>query len=205
MSTRVGLTVIKAMEYRGDADEEWSNHYWFTGSPPVDAPSWKTFADAFIAVEHTCYADTSRVVRAYGYADNADKTFAVWSHDYDAAGSPPVGILQPDSIPGQRFSGDQAGFIFWRTTRRNTRGKWVYLRKYMHDGWLSDADADAVGGTTEQAWRTFADAISTAPGIQGRVLTGRVIDEVFQAQDASHWITTRTLKRRGKRPAPATP
>jgi hypothetical protein len=204
MATRLGLTLIKQMEYRDKLDEEWSNHYWFTGSPPTDPPSWKTFADAIIAIEKTCYSQSSEVIRAYGYDSNDPKRFAVWSYDYLENGAAVPGTMTP-SAGDKLFAGDQAGMLWWRTTRRNTRGKWIYLRKYMHDGYESSTDSDRLATATLGAYRAFVDAISTAPGIQGHVLTGEIIDEVFQAQDAGEFVTTRTLKRRGKRPATAQP
>lgn len=201
VANAAGIVLVKEMEYRGDLTEEWSNRYWFTGTIPTLASEWKTLAESLMGYEATCYAATSKIIRAYGYNDtNPDTAYAVWTYDYKLNNQSYPGTLVVD---GDRFPGDVAGLCAWQTSRRNARGRWVWLRKYFHDGCLDNSDPDQIGASTKAAYAAFVLRMANGTFVDGRILRSGVQDEVIQAAHASNWATTRSLKRRGKRPKPA--
>lgn len=204
MATVCGLIIIKEMDYRERTDEEWSSIYWLTGGIPLDDNAWLALANEIVTAEKECYASSSKVIRAYGYNDNTEDRYAVWAYDWKLQAAPIPGTLT--SAAGEKlYAGDQAGMVWWRTTRRNSRGKWIYLRKYFHDGFTSSADHDQIGGATNQAYTQFGLKMSNGSLSNGRIIRSQTQDEVITRTEASQWVTTRTLKRRGKRPVPAAP
>lgn len=201
MALATGLTIVKRFNYRGDPNEEWSNKYWFTGTPPNDTTTWKAFADAVIAFEKTCYTSGSEVIRVYGYNDDAPDADAFFMHDYLAAGATVPGTLAvgTDIV----MAGDQAGTVYWKTSRKTSRGKWVYLRKYFHDATVSTGDTDSISLAAANAYAALAQKFADGT-FQGRVVRSQKQQEVLQGWGRGPWVTTRTLKRRGRRPL-ATP
>jgi hypothetical protein len=95
--------------------------------------------------------------------------------------------------------GDVAATIRWYTGELSSRGKKVYCRKYMHDVWQDTASYDDLISQQRTLFLTFANKMidGTLPGgvkycgPQGAVLS---------APQVNQYLTTRTLKRRGKRP-----
>jgi hypothetical protein len=191
------LVLIKDFEYR-DVLEEWSNRYHLSVSGTVTDNDWKGIADAFVAAERPCLPVAVRFVRAYGYFPGVDH--ADWSYDYVQPGPPPTGILTAPA-GGVRTPGDVAATIRWYTGKLNSRGKKVYCRKYFHGVYANSSDADFLEGTQAAAFTTYAGLVTSgtfplgaeycAP--QGEVLRDPLVDP---------YLTTRTLKRRGKRPLP---
>jgi hypothetical protein len=201
MAAQTGLTIVKKFTYRGNASEEFSNTYHFTGSVPADATAWKALSDALILQEKTLYLGSASAIRAYGYNSDADDAVAVWSWDYLAQGTSVPGTIVTGT--GSYPAGDQAGWVRWKTSRLNTKGKAIYLRKYFH----AVPVAAPSGATTDQilpAWTTAANAFAAklhdGTFLDGRLITARAHTDVVISHSASTWITTRTLKRRGKRP-----
>jgi hypothetical protein len=200
LPTATGLILIKKFNYRDDAEEEWSNRYWLTGVVPSSDAAWKTLADTLIGQEKNCYTPGTSVVRAYGYNNSDEHSPTVWVHDYEELGGAVAGTLLPPAN-GTLMAGDQAGMLSWRTARRNQRGKWVYLRKFMHDGYAFTPDSDTVEPTTLAAYGAFVLKLMDGTMPDGRILRSPLQDETLTSGEASPWVTTRTLKRRGKRPA----
>jgi hypothetical protein len=194
----MGLTVVKKFTYRGDAEEEFSNKYFLTGPPPDDDIAWQQAFDDLCSHELHLYTASTAIMAGYGYNDNDPKAHAVWTVDY--SGTP--GVPGDLTLTGadHKVAGDQAAMIEWRTSRKNTRGKWIYLRKYVHDVSVSLGVPDQ----TSVSWRTIADTYATrmmdGSLLGGRRLRSRTHDEVLTAAIVPDYITTRTLKRRGKRP-----
>lgn len=188
------ITIVKRFMYR-DVAEDFSNKYHFSGTQPADAAAWKTLADAIIAAEKTCYSTNISFVKAYGY--NAGVNPSVAQIDYEALGAIVVGSGDA-GISGVFTPGDIAATIRWNTPNFNPRGKRVYLRKYMHGVKAEGSDADKLSTTERPLLATFAAKLidGTLPGTfkycgpQGAVAS---VPEVNQ------YLTTRTLKRRGKR------
>lgn len=201
MAAKTGITLIKQFTYRGDASEEFSNTYHFTGSVPSDNTAWKAFSDALIAQEKTLYMPAAKVVRAYGYDTDNPADDSVWSYDYLAAAATVPGTLSPTAH--YVTSGDQAAWIRWKTSRLNSKGKPIYLRKYFH---VVACDTNTLNPTDAMstAWKTAAAAFATkmhdGTFDSGRLITAQEHDDTILSTAYSLYVTTRTLKRRGKRP-----
>jgi hypothetical protein len=197
----VGLVIVKQFTYRGDATEEFSNDYHFTGATPADATAWKALADALITQEKTCYTNGARVVRAYGYDSDAANAHAVWSWDYLANATTVAGTMAQTG--GQLPAGDQAAQLRWKTSRLNTKGKPIYLRKYFHAVPVAPAAPDYVLATAVTALGAFGGKMRDGTFLDARTLTARGHTDTLVSHLAGQFITTRTLKRRGKRPPTA--
>lgn len=193
-----GVTVIKKFLYRDDADEEFSNTYHFVGSPPSDSAGWTSLINALVSLEYlVLYSDVS-YVRAYGY-DNTDNDASFIYDDLGGTGPHATGAISPTSVP---FApGDAAAWVRWKTSRTNSKGKPIYLRKYFHHiGVAGGTDGyDKVGSAQHGALVTFASAVETTSG-SWPGLAGPAGAETFLSNAVSTYITTRTLKRRGRRP-----
>lgn len=191
------ITIVKAFEYRNDPNEKWSNTYHFSGTTPTGVAGWKALADAIIAKERTFLMDNVRFVTALGY--EAGNPNAVQIIDYTVAPNTVVtGAIS--GTEGDRAPGDAAQWVRWNTGTRNSRGKYVYLRKYFHGFPLTQSDADTASAASRAAMATYAAQMydGTLPG--GAKICGPQGDDVI-AHLVGPFVTTRTLKRRGKRPS----
>jgi hypothetical protein len=197
MADVVGITLVKRFPYRGDASEEFSNTYHLTGSIPADSAAWKTLADALIAEEKKVYESDVTVIQAYGYDSDADDATAVWSYDYLGAGASVPGT---GSFTGVRCPGDAAAWVRWKTSRLNTKGKPIYLRKYFHCVEYLSGSPDTLVTGQKTALEAFGTKLMDGTFTSARKIRSQHHDETIVASGASTYITTRTLKRRGKRP-----
>lgn len=192
------LTVIKNFTYRGNANEEWSNTYAFSGTTPTDATAWRTLFNALVTEEKTLYNAGVTVVGGYGYNRIPVKgDHAIWSVDLTVAPNTPVpGTL---SGAGAAPAGDQAAWVRWGLDRFNTNGKRVYLRKYFHGGILVTNGGDGLQAGYLTALTAFGAKMRDGSFAASRTIVSKD-GEVPISHGASPFITTRTLKRRGKRP-----
>jgi len=189
------ITIVHKFTYR-DQPEEWSNTYHFSGTTPANRAAWKSLADAIIAAEKLTQYSTTSFVRAYGYEAGNENSVA--QIDYTVAPDAPV-VVGTYAGSGRKTSGDVAATVRWYTGASSTRGKKIYCRKYFHGIDASTSDADEVDATHSGVLATFAAKLidGTLPGSfkycgpQGAVLS---------APQVAAYLTTRTLKRRGKRP-----
>lgn len=201
MPDTASIILVKRFTYRGQP-EEFSNKYHFEGTTPANADAWKTLADGWIAEERKIFPSWVEFVRAYGYEPGSDH--ANWMHDYDSeAGAPPAGSLvfgASDHI----LPGDAAATVRWETGEWNSRGKKIYCRKYFHGVANGTGGADSLSAQQKTAMEGYAAVLISGffpgsakySGPQGANLSSPLV---------SPWITTRTLKRRGKRPLPSGP
>lgn len=210
MATATGITIVKRFNYRGDATEEYSNTYWLTGgSPPADAAAWRTLFNAIVAVEKAIYPGQVEVIRGYGYdnddghkpGDTGAVAPSVWQVDLRIAPDTVVGGTLTVTTPDARAPGDSAVWVRWKTSRvTSPGGKPIYIRKYFHPAVFTSTAPDTVQATQK------ANLIALGALMDGGTLPGsRKITTAGQADTiinhgASNYITTRTLKRRGKRP-----
>lgn len=191
-----GLKTIKRFTYRGQL-EEWSNLYHFSDALPADAAAWRTLVDAFVAEEKKIFSNMTNIVRAYGY-DDTDHP-AIFTVDYAALSINNVGTFVPSS--GPPLPGDVAATVRWATTKVNSRGRKVYLRKYYHDVYEnSGGDRDTLNSSQQGLMQAFAGKLSSG-SLTGATFTLCGPDGTDAGAAAVNpYLTTRTLKRRGKRP-----
>jgi hypothetical protein len=194
------LVVIKRFSYRGNALEEFSNEYCLTGATPADAAAWRTLFDALVAQEKTVYSGGVSVVAGYGYDSESPTAHAVWSVDLTISPNTPVAGTG-GFTSGIRAPGDAAVWCRWKTDHNNSKGKPVYLRKYFHDAWAgSNATIDSVYGLQLTALNNFATKMKDGTFLDGRIIKPPGYSAAIISSGAGPYITTRTLKRRGKRP-----
>lgn len=190
------VTLIKRFTYRGNA-EDWSNTYHLDGTP-ADATAWKALADSLWALEQPVLPVTQNLVHAYGHHNDDENV--VWSFDYSI--SPPGGPAGTFPITGTAAApGDAACWARWDTGRTTSNGKKIYLRKYFHGCCMNVTGGDVLHSNQKTALQAFATALLTwtsstvhFAGPDGVRPPGPGV--------AGNYITTRTLKRRGRRPPP---
>lgn len=194
------LTILKDFTYRGVAGEEWSNTYALSGATPADSTAWRSLFDAVVLEEKKVYIPAVRVIGGYGYSRIPVKgDAAVWTLDLRPSSSTVAGTLAVASNP--IMSGDQAAWVRWSMDRFSTKGKRIYLRKYFHGGILDGTAADVLHSTYKTALGNFGTFM------RGGTINGTrsLVDKTGLVPIASTnatWSTTRTLKRRPKRPPP---
>ncbi len=186
------ITINKTLAYRG-TQEVTSNTYHFSGTTPANDADWHALALAIWAAEKTLVPSTVKFVGYLGY--QAGNEHAVSIKNYLEDGTAPIAGSNVDN--GAGAPGDAACWVRWTTPDRTSRGKRIYLRKYFHDvAWTDDAPTPG--------WKTLALAYG-AKMIDGTLPGGAKIcgpqGAVASQPFVSPWITTRTLKRRGKRPS----
>lgn len=197
MAAVTGLTLIKRFPYRGDPNEEFSNTYHLIDPPPGDDASWKLVAQDIWNHEKLIHQGTVHWTRAYGYDSDDPHAHAVWSWDLGLEGVEQPGTM---AIGGTGMAGDQAAVAYWKTDRKNSKGKTIYLRKYFHHGIVSVGNVDELDNSYWNLLGTFAENMkaggpSNHGGVRARAWTANI---VFAS--AMLHVTTRTLHRRGKRP-----
>ncbi len=200
----VGIVTVKLGFRHGTQTEEWSNKYHLTGPDPANPTAWRTLLDALTAQEKTLISPNTKIVRAYGYDNDSPTAHSVWGVDLTV--SPNVPVVGTYTVTGamQNLPSDTASWIRWKLDRVNSNGKAIFLRKYFHDCWqdtgVGAPGADGFSATYKTALNSFASLLFTGAGIDG----GRHIRDTGGgnpiAAGVSAFATTRTLKRRGKRP-----
>jgi hypothetical protein len=190
-----GIVLIKRFTYRG-SPEEWANIYHFVEAAPTTGANWKTMVDALAGAEKAVYPSTTKIVRAYCYDDTDNDS--VSTVDYTALGAEIPGTYVPSTpLPAP---GDAAMWIRWATAKRNSKGKTVYLRKYFHGVNLATGGGDAIDASQVIALGVLGRKLSHETGfITGFTICGPD-GTTAGAVGSSQYATTRTLKRRGKRP-----
>lgn len=199
MGALVGITSVKRFTYRGQP-EEFSNTYHFTGAVPADFTAWRALYDALVAQEKTVMPSGVSLIGGYGYDDDAEDAHSVWSVDLTQAPNSPVNSTG-NFDPSTAAPGDAACWVRWKTSRKNSAGKWIYLRKYFHGVRLAGASGgDTIAPLQITALNAFGAKMEDGTFLDGRKLRSRTHDETLQGHGVSSYATTRTLKRRGRRP-----
>jgi hypothetical protein len=195
------MVLIKKFTYRADANEEWSNKYYLDGTDPADAAAWLTLYNALTAEEKKLYESSVKIVRAYGYTSDSPSAGAAWVRDATLLGAEITGT---GSFTGNLMAGDQAAMLYWKTGRLTSKGKAIYLRKFFHGGRVHLTERDQIAANWKTELESFATLLASGAGVDGRHIRGigQSTDTIFTS-GASPYVTTRTLKRRGRRPTPA--
>lgn len=189
------VTLVKVMTYRGDPNEEWSNSYHLDAAP-ADRAGWVTLVEALAALERHVYNAGSVITRAAVYDDGDNPATYVLSavaEGFALAGDYPVTGVS-------FFAGDQADTIGWDTGLRGSSGKPIWLRKYFHGGVERSDLPDSLPNDFIAVLQTFGNALKDTAidaGIHFADKNGRRPDGPARVDPYS---TTRTLKRRGRRP-----
>lgn len=195
------VTLIKRMSYRGDPNEEWSNKYFLTGGVPASDADWLALVNALKAEERKCFNSLSVIIRAYGYSSDALDADSVYQRDMVAATETVAGTLA--NTLGVATQAESAVWVRWKTSRM-ARGKAIYLRKYFHTAYASSTIADQPSAATVTALTAFGAKMRDGTFLDGRTVRARgQTGETFLGHNVSTWMTTRELKRRGRRPTPA--
>lgn len=197
MPSNCGLTLVKQFLYRG-ATEEYSNTYWFSEDAVSSDANWLTLANAVAELEEPIHPNPHPIIRAYGYTEPvAPGVTAAWTHEWLTSDYP--GSLVETG--GHHAAGDAAITCRWKTSRFNSAGKRIWLRKYFHGVLQSDTIHDRAIDAQLTALENLHDGLSDGSLPDSRRLTSMTQDEeTIVASTQIPWITTRTLKRRGKRP-----
>ena len=195
MATVTALTLVKKFLYRGDANEEFSNTYHFKGSPPGNDASWDVLTNDVVVLEQKVLDPTVTFVRALGYDSNDVHAIHVYQQNFAIPGPPPTGQFAPPA-GAHRMAGDQAFLMRWGTDIvSNPGGKKIYLRKYFHGGWIQDSDPDVIAPELAAAMLNYGELME---GVHGGLRSSAHDLNVVGAFPSSY-VTTRTLKRRGKK------
>lgn len=190
------LTVNKRFDYRG-SQEEYSNSYVFSGPNPADAAAWLTWANKIRDLEKPILPATVTFVDWYGY-DEGSWESKPSSMDYRgdyAAGQ--VGTLATGGA-GQA-PGDSAFVVRWDTGQLTTKGKKIYLRKFFHPAIVSTGQPDNVIAAQLAAANAFAPKFYDGASLVGTARLARATGTLVVEGHCMPFVTTRTLKRRGKR------
>jgi hypothetical protein len=190
------IVSVKTFTYR-DSPEEWSNKYHFQGDPPSDPAGWRALCDDFAALEAATLTTQVHIIRFLCYENDSDPT--VYSYDLSAFGGTVAGTWAIGAGSQGYTQGDDAYLIRWNTGRLSSKGKPVYLFKYYHGGAQSDTDRDKVPTGLLAVMATFANTVRSSSG-DWPGLADKNGDEPV-GYLAETYLTTRTLKRRGRRPS----
>lgn len=186
------ITLNKRMTYRG-LPEIWSNKYHFSGPTPSDTAGWTALAAAIWALERRCIGAQVSYVGFLGHA--AGNEFAVENQDFVAQGLTLQTGLGPTDA--DRPPGDVAVWQRWRTNDRTSRGKYIYLRKYLHCVSCTGDDIDSAAKTNLALYGTGMMDGTLPNGVKICGPQGAVAVATSTAPFASF----RQLKRTGKRPS----
>lgn len=192
------VTVIKRMPYRASTDEEFSNTYELKDPPPQTPQEWSALTDSLIAHEEPIYPAFVHFLRVYGYNTSDPKAHHVYAHDYEQAGQIHTGTYVP-SANENVGAGDQASVVEWRTDQVGQKGKPIILKKFHHTPYINAAGSSDELGTQYKAQLDIY--ASSMQGVWGGPFTINHPGNIISAS-ALPYVTTRTLKRRGKRPVP---
>jgi hypothetical protein len=191
-----GIVAVMTMTYR-DAPEEWSQKYHFQGDAPSDPAGWRSLCDDFVALLAPALASRVTILRFQCYEDTDDTS--VYTYNLAAFAGTVAGTYTLVADCQGYAQGDDAALVRWNTGRVSSRGKPVYLFKYFHSPAQSSGDVDKPSDSYKARLATFAAAVEAVsgdwPGIADKTGTAPV------GQLAESYLTTRTLKRRGRRPS----
>lgn len=194
------LTVIKSMLYRG-LTEEWSNSYVFSGPTPADQAAWDAWGQKIKDIERPIVPNLITFVKWYGYNPGSWESKPQHIDFQGAYAAATVGTASMTAA--QLVPGDVAFWVRWDTGQYTTRGKKIYLRKYFH-GALADSatTSDNIQPAQKTAANTYAAKLYDGASLIGTARMARETGTLPIAHLVGPYLTTRTLKRRGKRKDP---
>jgi hypothetical protein len=192
----ISIRLNKSFPYRG-VPEIYSNTYHFTGTAPTSDANWDALIDALVVAEKATHSSETTIVYASCYT--ADHTPAAHTRDFNNSPDTPVAgtfVFSP-SAGNVMSAGDAAVWVRWKTDHRDSRGHQVYVRNYFHH--VAVAPPDTVAAAQKTAFQTFGAAMVTG-FISGAYKLSDLQGHAVSTPTVPSFITTRTLKRRGKSP-----
>lgn len=195
MPDTASITIVKRFTYRG-ANEEWGNTYHFTGTTPADGAAWNALAQAIWLSERACYTNANSFVKIYGYAPGNEHS--VFQRDFVGEGGALATAGLTVSASDAPMAGDQAAMMR-AYIKQSSKGKKVYVRKYFHGGAVKLANPDQLSTNCTGALTAHA-ATMLSGSLPGGAKWAGPQAETASLPVVSPFVTTRTLKRRGKRP-----
>jgi hypothetical protein len=193
----VQAVIVKSFTYRGST-EEYSNVYHFDGTQPADSSAWSTVLTAIRDAEKSCLPSGVTWVDGYGYNAGSWETKPQTADAHVHWTTSNVGSLSTSGA--QVMPGDDAVWVRWDTGDTNSKGKPIYLRKYFHPAVVSSASVDNVLAGQATALATYGGKMVDGTTIAGGLVLCRPNGHHGSNPVVGTYVTTRTLKRRGKRP-----
>lgn len=191
------VVVTKEFAYRANPNEQFSHDYTFG---PQNIPStdtqWEAMANAIRQAERPIYNSQVKWIKAICYAHNEPHTAHLFQTNWAGAGDLQTGTFTP-AATDVKGAGDQASCVQWLSSARSVRGKPIYFRKFHHEPYIVAGGGDSLATDYVAALNTYVVYMSTYLGGQysTKYPTGTIV-----GYQALPYVTTRTLKRRGKRP-----
>jgi hypothetical protein len=191
------LVVTKRFTYR-TAPEEFSNVYHFNGTDPADQAAWDAWANKIRDIEKPIYPAGVTFVEWYGYNSGS---WEIKPTSFDFRGVYAGGTVGTLVTTGyQAAPGDSAATIRFGTGQYTSRGKPIYLRKFIHPAFMDTGTSDLLATPQKTALDTYGTALINGTGLIGTARMSRPNGDLAIDRTTATYITTRTLKRRGKRP-----
>jgi len=197
----LGITTVKSFSYRDVAGEQWSSSYHFNATPPSTPTTWKIVVDALANAEALALPTGTTIIQAYGYATDVPTDPSVYGWNYVTGGDVKSGAAGP---PGDasRLAGDQALMFYAKLAELNSKGRAIFLRKYWHGGYNLATDPDRISATYKTTLQTFLTKLVSGSIVELGVWRAQRSSSPIIASGVDPWVTTRTLKRRGKKKRP---
>lgn len=190
------LTVEKSMTYRG-VREHWSNAYHFDQVPPSSA-AWDSIRSDIVFAESVFLDADVQFERVYGH-EPGTPPILVYEVDYPPTGEGGLAGAYVPQAGEYQAPGDAAGWIRWGTTQKTSLGKPIFLRNYYHAMYVT-SNGDQI------VQRQHDGMLALGQELQSGVIYGGTTfrragprGAVAQNHAVSTWVTTRTLKHRGRR------
>jgi hypothetical protein len=194
MATTPSITIVKRFLYRGNI-EEWSNSYHFSGGAPIDNPGWLALGTAIWNQEKRAIATSCKVVQYYGYLPGQVASVAQIDRRLEPEADRAGGLAVSGS---EALAGDQVVMVR-ALVGNSVKGKKVYIRKYYHASAQSTVELDKVSGVLADTLTNIGLKLTDGT-LPGGVKWCGPNGAVATQPQGSPWVTTRTLKRRSKRP-----
>lgn len=195
------IVLVQRFTYRG-LPEEWSNTYHFNGAAPASEAGWKTLMDEVWTALKPGIRNTTSLVRGYAYVDGPADSPSVSTVDYvNEYGGAVAGTFGTGT--GAPAPGDVAIAVRYSSAKRSVKGKPVYSTRYYHGVVMPTTGGDSPDATWLPIFTTAVGKLVDGTLVNFGRLTlpdGTVCTTPVKV---GPYVTTRTLKRRGKRPPTA--